>query len=425
MWLVAGGAWLARIVQVLAQLAVVRILTDRLGAEGYGLFAVLTSLSGWLVLSDFSIGTSLQNHISERRVAEQAADDIAFTAIVLALGAAVVAGLLVFLIAPFLSYYLLDEFTGWSASSRMLTFWAMAFPMIGTALGGVAYKVWFAQHRGYLSNLLPALAAVLGLLGIWIVASLDVPERLSWTVLAYYLPGAAIPLLCLGAMAVRMMRRTEFRPTLVRPLLHRAMRFWVLGLFAAGVLQVDYAIIAQVLPAEDIVVYNVATKVFTLILFVYSALLFALWPVCSEAIARGDWDSVLDQIRKYLCFGAVLILVGGSAFALLRGSIVTILAPSLTVDVPIAVIALLTVYALVRIWTDTFAMVLQSMNDLTVFWIATPIQAVMSIALQIVGVRLFGLPGMVGGLILCFVLSVGWMLPRRSLMHARLAGLRR
>ena len=40
-WLVAGGGWIGRGLQVVAQLVAIRILTDGLGTEGYGAFAVL------------------------------------------------------------------------------------------------------------------------------------------------------------------------------------------------------------------------------------------------------------------------------------------------------------------------------------------------------------------------------------------------
>jgi len=418
-WLVAGGGWIGRGLQVIAQLAAIRILTDGLGTTGYGIFAVLSSLAGWFALSDFSIAISLQNHISERRASERDAEDIIFTATLLSAAATGIFAAVVLMLGPWLSHLLLDEFH-LSPHARTLAFYAVAFPGLGTALGSVAYKIWFAQHRGYLSNLMPAAGTVLGTLAVWATVHAQPVNLLPWTILVYYGPLALLPLAALLWIAQRT-RRHHFRRDLVRPLLDRAFRFWIFGVLAAAVLQVDYIIMAQVLPARDIVVYNVASKVFQLVFFVYNALLLALWPVCSEAIARGEWPRIFSMIRRYIALGVGFTLACGAGIALFNPWMVRIIAPSLASPLPLMVIALLTVYIMVRIWTDTFAMIVQSMNDLKILWIAVPAQSLLSIGLQTLGARWFGLPGMILGLTACFVLTVAWILPLRCLSHARYA----
>lgn len=417
-WLVAAGGWVGRGVQVVAQLVAVRILTDNLGTQGYGAFAVLASLTGWFLLADLSLGTSLQNHISERRAAGQASGDVIVSAALLALGSTLVFAALAVLAAPWLAAQLLGGFS-LSPQTRTLAFLAVALPGVGTALGGVAYRIWFARHRGYLANLLPALGAVLGTLGVWALARGGGAALLPESVALYYAPVALLPIAALAMLAGG--AGGGFRRALVAPLLHRALRFWAFGLLAAGVLQVDFIIMARLLGAADIVVYSLASKVFLLVFFVYNALLQALWPVCSEAIARGEWDRVVAAVRRYMILGALFTLAGGAAFALLNHQVVAVLAPATQVTVPLLVIALLTVYILVRVWADTFAMVLQSMNDLTVLWIVVPAQSLLSIGLQTLGARWFGLPGMIVGLTACFVLTVAWALPLRCRVQARRA----
>lgn len=295
----------------------------------------------------------------------------------------------------------------------------MALPGIGTALGGVVYKIWFAQHRGYLSNLLPAVGTILGTFAVWMVRDFNPQSRLVWSILVYYLPLALLPIFALGWTAFRT-RQHRFRRDLVIPLLRRAARFWVFGMLAASVLQVDYIIMARMLSPREIVIYNVASKIFLLVFFIYNALLLALWPICSEAISRGDWNKVFDLAKRYITIGFIFVFFSGVAIALINKHIVHIIAPSLIHPIPISIIALLTIYIVVRVWTDTFAMILQSMNDLKVLWVAVPIQSLLSIGLQTLGAKLYGLPGLIVGLTSCFVLTVGWILPLRCKSHARL-----
>jgi O-antigen/teichoic acid export membrane protein len=418
-WLVAGGGWVGRGLQVAAQLLAIRILMQDLGTAGYGVFAVAASLTGWLLLSDFSLGISIQNFISERRATGGEAEDIVFTGALLSLLPAALVALLAVVAGPWLSARLLGGFAFLSADDRTAVFRAVALPGVGTALGGVVYRIWFAQHRGYLSNLLPAAGTAAGTAAIWVMARTGSGGSIAASTFAYYLPLALFPMAALAVATLRAGRRHRFDRALVRPLLARAGRFWISGLLAAAVLQVDFIIMARVLPVHEIVVYSVASKLFALILFVYAALLLALWPVCAEAIARADWGAVDRTVRRYMLFGAGFTLVAGAGVLLLNGLVVRLLAPGLGTALPLAVIGLFTLYTLVRVWTDTFSTVLQSMNDLTVLWAVAPAQSLCSIALQWLGARWFGLPGVIGGLIGCFLLTAAWALPLRLYQHRR------
>jgi O-antigen/teichoic acid export membrane protein len=416
-WLVAGGGWIGRGIQVAGQLVVVRILIDALGTAGYGVFAVLASLNAWMLLGDFCIGISLQNHISERRASGAEADDIVLTGTVLALGAAFIMSAAMLLLGPWISALLLDGFAFLTPVQRTLAFYAIAFPGIGTALGGVVYRIWFARHRGYLSNLVPAAGTIIGTSAVWILQHVQSQPEVATATFLYFFPLAILPIIALAAVAASSRRGSRFTPALVRPIMSRALRFWLSGLLAAAVLQVDYIVMSRVLGVIDIVTYNVATKLFLLIFFVYTALLLALWPVCSEAIARQEWDKVTAMVRKYIAIGMAFTLVSGLAVALTRHWIVHLLAPGLDTPIPLLVIGLLTFYTVVRVWTDMYGTVLQSMNDLKTLWATAVVQAVLSGTLQTLGARWFGLPGMIIGLISCYLLTAAWTLPLRTYFH--------
>lgn len=418
-WLVAGGGWIGRGIQVAGQLVVVRILIDALGTAGYGVFAVLASLNAWMLLCDFSIGISLQNYISERRADGHEAGDIIMTGSILALGTACVMSFVVLMIGPWLSTLLLESFTFLTPAQRMLAFYAIAFPGIGAALGGVVYRIWFARHRGYLSNLVPAAGTIIGTGAVWGLQHVQARPDVATATLLYYTPLAVLPIIALAIVVVARRRDSRFTPALVRPIMKRALSFWLSGLLAAAVLQVDYIVMSRVLGVVDIVTYNVASKLFLLIFFVYTALLLALWPVCSEAIARQEWQKVTTIARKYIVIGIAFTLAGGLAVALTRHSIIRLLAPGLNTPIPLIIIGLLTLYTSVRVWTDMFGTILQSMNDLKILWITAVFQAMLSGTLQTLGARWFGLPGMIVGLIVCYVLTAAWLLPRRVFLHAQ------
>ncbi len=410
-WLVAGGGWVGRIIQVLAQLLVVRILTDHVGIEGYGVFALLASVATWFTLSDLGVAISLQNYISERRTDGADVDTLMLSASLLAIAACGFVAMMILFAGPLLARFILGDFASLSPGHKVLVFYAMAFPGIGTALGGILYRIWFAHHRGYLSNLMPAAGTVLGTLGVWLASRVQVEPALPWSVALFYAPMALLPVGGLAVTLVRLARHHRPSIEIAGVVLRRALRFWLFGVMAAAVLQVDFIIMAKVLSASDIVVYSIATRVFGLVFFVYNALLMAMWPMCSEAIAGGRWAEVRRMIRKYVLLGGAFVLVCGIGIEVSKPLIVAILAPASRLTIPQSVVALLTLYYMLRVWTDTFSTVIQSTNRLGVFWIALPFQAAFSVTFQVLGARWLGLEGMILGLIVCFVLTTTWILP--------------
>jgi len=177
------------------------------------------------------------------------------------------------------------------------------------------------------------------------------------------------------------------------------------------VLQIDYFVMSQFLRSEDIVAYNLSTKIFGLTLFIYVSVLTALWPLFSEAIAQGNWAMVRSHTRKYLGIGMGWMLVSTIFLIGLMPKAIQLLAPRETIVIPMMLILLLGAYNLLRVWTDTFAMILLSMSDLTLLWMITPLQAFISVASQWYLAQLFGLYGILLGLILSFVLTASWILP--------------
>lgn len=416
--LVAGAAWASRVVTALVLLASVRILMDSLGLENYAVFALLTGLTGWFMLADMGIGVSVQNHISESRARNQAYDDLISASGLLAVLLLFVTVIALYFISPYVAPLLLKNFPFLSEVEKTKLFFLTGALSIGMGVGGIVYKVWYAEQRGYLSNIVPAVAALVGFVGLLLVRHTPIEDRLYLNLAAFIAPTAVLPL---GALLVQQLRVRWLRrgldhsgmklPGTIHRLMNRGLHFWFFAIMAAVVLQIDYIVMSQFLAAHDIAAYYISTKVFGLAFFVYSAILFALWPIFAEAIAKREWGLVQRYLKKYLAFGLIFMFVCTVLLIWLMPMAVGILAPKENIIIPLGFILLLGAYQIIRVWTDTFAMVLQSTSNLKPFWIFVPIQAILSIVLQWVLVPIYGLYGVILGLIASFVFTVTWALP--------------
>lgn len=414
--LVAGSAWASRIVAALLQLASVRILMDNLGMENYAVFVLLTGLLGWFMLADLGLGVCVQNYISESRAKNHPYDDLIVTSGILAVLLLFVTIIGLYFVSPYVAPLLLKKFSFLDEAEKTKLFFLTGVISIGLSVGGIIYKVWYAEQRGYLSNIFPAAAALVGFGGVLLLKQISVEDKLFLNLAVFTAPTAIFPLLALLLQQLKIRRRSPEHLSMKLPgtILHitkRGLHFWFFAIMSAGVLQIDYIVMSQFLNYHDIAVYNLSTKVFGLVFFIYSAVLMALWPIFSESIAKRDWDLVQRYLKKYLALGLIFMLACTVLFIWLMPVAVGMLAPKEKILVPLGLILLLGVYQMIRIWTDTFAVLLQSISVLTPFWIYVPIQAMLSVVLQWLLAPIYGLYGIVLGLITSFVFTVMWALP--------------
>ena len=327
--LVAGSAWGSRIVTAVVQLVSVRILMQILGLDGYAAFALLAGLVGWFSLSDFGMGTSLQNYISERRASDSDYEDL--IGLVGLLSSALLLGLLgaFYLLSPHMGPLFFQNVHFLSDAQKSRLFFVNGVMLSGYGVGSIAYKIWYAEHQGHLANIAPALAALCGLGGLLLVRAAIPVEPLLVSVAVFVGPTAVLPLGALLLRSARAAARTGRggNKQAGMALMRRALRFWCFALMSAAILQVDYIVMSQFLPAHDIAIYNLSTKIFGLAFFIYNAVLMALWPVLAEAFSRRQWGVADAYLRKYLGLGLSFMALCTLALLWLMPVVVGLLAP--------------------------------------------------------------------------------------------------
>lgn len=415
-WVVLS-AWAGKVVTAVIQIAVIRVIIDRVGIDLYAGLALLTGLAGWYALADGGIGNSLQNHIAERRATGESSDGLVWTGLLLAFLLLLALMVLQQLISPVLGPLLLKNIPGLDDEARSASFRIFGQISLLAVAAGLVYKIWYAVQKGYLANVLPALAAVIGYVAVKQVPVGTSADQLAWCLVAIVAPTALLPLpFALGHGLQAWRRGARITRGQVRLLMGRASQFTGLALMAAVVLQVDYIVLSQVLPASGIVVYNVSMKVFSTAFFVYFSVLLAFWPVLTELIAKGDWPAVRARVKSILGRGACFMLAVTIGVLLFERQIFDLLAPRSALSAGPVVIVLLGLYFSVRIWTDTFSTVLSSMSHVGPLLRWVPVQATVNIALQIILAPRYGVAGMVVALISAFLLTVSWVLPRHVVL---------
>jgi O-antigen/teichoic acid export membrane protein len=418
---VVGSAWLGRIISACISLISIRVLLEGLGSDRFAVFIVLNSLLAWYTLADFGVGSSLQNYISEQRAKGKDYSVYIAAVALIAMILFVFTMASLFFASPYLGELILGKFDFLSAAEKSKLVFISGALFTISSLGGIVFKIWYAEIRGYLSNIVPAMAALLGLFAAWLVMQSGLENKLLYGLVVFVAPSSAIAIIIFSRRAVLAIRKEfYFEHAIFMNLMRRAGRFWLLYLMHAAVVNCDYIIMSQFLTAQEIVSYSIATRVFGFSAFFYTSLYAAQWPHFTESIANGDWASVNKSLAKSILFSSILMAVFTAFVSVYMPSLVTLLSPDESLVIPYYFIWLLGGYHVVIAWVHGFGIPLQSMSDVKTLLIWTPIQAILSISLQIALVPSLGVYGITLGMMISFLVTMAWVLPRRVACHSKI-----
>jgi O-antigen/teichoic acid export membrane protein len=392
------------------------LILKYLGTEEYAIFTIITSLTTWFALLEFGLGPALQNYISEANTIEkhEKLEDIFSLVLVLVLVIMLFSILAFFLGANFLQIFLLQSINPThSYPNYMVGFLALIYAITGASL--VIHRFMYAHERGYISNIMQALANLLSLLGVYLVSKItSLDQKLFFILLVWSLP---VVLINLGIFFivflpyVKKIKIVDF--SLLYNLFKRSLGFAAFSAMATGVLSVDYFVMSQTLKSNEIVNYNLVSKIYIFALFFHNALLMANWTSINRAFSEKNTQTIKEKVNQCIIWGISINIMITGILIWQKNLLINILSTKNNSDVQITLttIILFFIYFCFRVWSDTYAMLFQSRNALKIFWVSVPFQAVISILAQTSLSKIYGIDGVILGLILSFALTVAWTLP--------------
>ncbi|HIA1787659.1 TPA: MATE family efflux transporter [Salmonella enterica] len=415
--IVAGSSWLSKIIIAGVQLASISYLISILGEEKYAIFSLLTGLLVWCSAVDFGIGTGLQNYISECRAKNKRYDAYIKSALHLSFIAIIFFIALFYIFSGVISAKYLSSFHEILQDKTRMLFFTSCLVFSSIGIGAIAYKILFAELVGWKANLLNALSYMIGMLGLLYIYYRGISVDIKLSLIVLYLPVGMISLCYIVYRYIKLYHVKTTKSHYIA-ILRRSSGFFLFTLLSIVVLQTDYMVISQRLTPADIVQYTVTMKIFGLVFFIYTAILQALWPICAELRVKQQWKKLNKMIGVNILLGS-LYVVGCTIFIyLFKEQIFSVIAKDINYQVSILSFMLIGIYFCIRVWCDTYAMLLQSMNYLKILWILVPLQAIIGGIAQWYFSSTLGISGVLLGLIISFALTVFWGLPLTYLIKA-------
>ena len=411
--------WIARSIAALSQISVMPLLLDKLGVSGYATYVVIALAGSWISLCDFGLANALQNLTSKAIHLGNKLEEKEYYSVTLILIVVIISAMIGFFylaiggIASQLGVYF--QLNGLIFDTFTITYAYFIFTMQG--LGNIGQKILFARQKGWAAYLLNSSAQLLGVILTYIyIPEMVENKRIEYSLIfnfglpAFLMLCVTIVLLSISYLHIAFDR---FK-IILKEVTKLSSKFFTFSLVAQSILGIDLIILSGLKNVNGISDYAIAQKVLGIPLAFYSVILSAWWPNITRSWEEGKIynQKIIGKIN--IIFGVALTVLTWFIFFFNVFDINFYLFGG---DIKISGViwSLLLFYILIRIWTDTFSIVLLATNRIKVVTTTAIAQAFISVPLQIyLGIN-YGVVGLIIGISLSFLLTVSWVFPKYCL----------
>jgi O-antigen/teichoic acid export membrane protein len=304
-------------VSLVAPLLVVPATFEYLGAEQYGMWMAVASLTSMAFFADLGLGNGLLTKLSR----SFAVGDTGASARLIASAYVFLAGVAAVLLTVLT---VVDRLVHWpqllnahgaaaTAEARTVALICFGAFVVNVPLS-LIQRVQYSRQQIARSNLWQALGSLASVALVLSAVAADL--------------GATVVILCavsaapLGNLMNSLIYFSYQEPAL-RPrldafhlstgwdLLHLGARFFQLSVLSSIALNVDNFLVARLLGLDEAAHYSIVMRLFGLLGLLVTLVNLPLWPTNAEALARGDVAWVRRNTRRMCCLSAGVVAVPG------------------------------------------------------------------------------------------------------------------
>ncbi|MEH1166200.1 lipopolysaccharide biosynthesis protein [Micromonospora sp. CPCC 205539] len=389
-----------KLVGLVAPLLITPLAFRSLGAERYGLWMAVTSLTGMALFADFGLGNGLLTRLArlhgtgERRAA--AREISSAYAMLGALAVLLLAAL--FVTTPWVPWPGLLNATdpAVAADARPVVLLCFGAFLVNIPLA-LIQRVQYAQQQVAQSNLWQAGGSLVSVALVYaaVAGGVDQVLVIAAAVLAVPVVNLANSL-CYFSWQDRDLRPRvgDVRVPVARDLLRLGARFFLLSLLTSVVLNLDGFLIGRLLGLPAAATYAVVLRVFALLTLFVTLVNMPLWPANGEALARGDLAWVRRTTPRMVYLSATVVALPGLALVFVGDDVLRLWVRSADLaPVPRSLFAALAVWSVLLAVASPLFMVQNSIGLLRPQFVGWAACLLVAVPLKIVLAGRVGLPG--------------------------------
>ena len=382
-------------ISVLTSFLLVPLTIDYVSASEYGIWLTISSIIGWFALVDIGLGSGLRNKLAEALAKNDillAKKYVSTTYFSLGIFAAGVFSILL----------IVCQFIDWSAVlNQPASMQALLTKTMFVVIAFFAIRL-VVQLIGVVltAHLLPAFATAINtfsnilVLLIIYVLSKSIPGDLY--LLAFVLSVVPIAVYVLVSVVLFLGRFRTISPSWeyfekdeIKSLLHLGFSFFFIKISMIVLFQTSNILIIRFFSNEDVVVYNIAYKLFSVSFMLFEILVQPYWTAFTDAWVKKDIEWIQNSMRQLLKIWQFISLC--CVFVLIFTPIIYRIWIGDAVQIPFILSASMCLYFICRCYGGTYNVFINGTGKVKLQSIALLIVVVLYIPMVYLLVKVFNM----------------------------------
>lgn len=313
-----------KIASLACSLAIVPITIDYLNAENYGIWMAMTSILYWFAFFDVGLGNGMRNYLAEAFSLGDYVKARSYfsTAMFILSGVALLIGCVAIPIVytcDLNSIFNTHNIDG-RFLANVLTI-AVIFSLIQFVVKNIG-MVYIAMQKFAVNDLINFLGGITSVIVVYILTK-TTEANLMYVVIAF----TGLPVLMFILASIPLLRQyPQLTPSInsldvdtAKKIVTKGLGFFVIQITSCLVIFGSANVfISHYCGPEQVTVYNVAYKLFNVLIIGYSILISPLWNAYTDAATKGDYEWIRKSFRKSLLLWGLTVFGGLAALSLSR-----------------------------------------------------------------------------------------------------------
>lgn len=299
---------------ILISFLLIPLTLDYLNAYEYGVWLTLNSVLSWIFLLDIGLGNGLKNKLSEAIATNDTENEKIYVSTTLF----IMIGLFIF---SFLIFLIMHSFINWSdilgveegkiKSLNCIVLFVSFFVCLHfvTKIVGNIYQ---ALQRSSVNDLIAFLGNTISLIAIYILTK-TTDGSLFYVGITF----SSIPvLIALLAMPVTFKKYPNLTPhfryirfSKIKDLASLGVSFFIIQISCVVLFTTSNIIISKLFGPDEVTPYNIATKYYSALTFIFNIILSPIWIATTDAYKRNDLFWIKKMLKSIFYIWCIMVLI--------------------------------------------------------------------------------------------------------------------
>ncbi len=410
---------ISKLLSAFMQIMITPLLISKLGVSDFAIYNFLIGISAWLILLDLSTGTIIQNRIAKNEVNNISSNEIINYFFYFMVILVIVCCLILFGLTPLVLKLFLERISGHFSYNLIFVWLFFSLGYVSNILFQNVIKIYYALGFSFKINILNLIANFTTFILLTLVTQLNFSYLLPVVIILSVISSILVNIYAFIVIN-RSNTKLNWRKFIqfITDLIFESRHFLLFTISGMLVLQLDYFLIAYFLSARDLIEYNFISRVFMAAFGFYSIILTNFYPVCAKLTYSHEWGLLKKHTIQHLTIGFLLVIFSLLCFMFARDQLSRYFLKN-SVDLQLSIIVMFGIYYFIRVWTDTFAVLLTILNQGNYMFKIVIFQIMISAPLQVLLIRKFELIGLMVGLIFSFIPTSAVFFPKMVMKFSK------